>query len=602
MRDSGILLPIFALPSKYGIGSFSKEAYAFVDFLRDAGQKCWQVLPLGPTGYGDSPYQSFSTFAGNPYFIDLETLIEEGLLSNEECDALDWGADPCRVDYEKIYSAKNQALRKAFERFSTGDRDFLRFIKDEAYWLDDYALFMALKEHFSGVSWMEWEPKLKSRSMFALSKYRRRLKNDILFVKFTQYQFMRQWQELKRYANRCRIKIIGDIPIYVSMDSADVWANRKLFQFDKGGEEPVAVAGCPADYFSETGQLWGNPLYRWKNHRKTKYRWWIQRMEHQFALYDTVRVDHFRGFDEYYAVPYGEENALNGEWELGPGIELFDAISKKLGKTDIIAEDLGYITEGVRDLLRDTAYPGMKVLQFAFDPESESEYLPHNYKKNCVVYTGTHDNATTVEWFEQLSPREQEFASRYARIGEEAQEEAVSYAFIYLAMASVANRCIIPLQDYLGLGKEARINTPSTLGDNWKWRMQEKDMDQTLSKKIRRIAETYFRAEKATPLEEMMSAKAKPEVTEIELHNEESLQVEKVTIQEVQPQTDVLGMNEIPDISELMADIKEEKEKAEPTPPKNPWEEVKEESFDDFEEKETVDAQRLESESEMKEQ
>ncbi|HEY9575869.1 MAG TPA: 4-alpha-glucanotransferase [Lachnospiraceae bacterium] len=596
MRDSGILLPIFALPSKYGIGSFSKEAYAFVDFLRDAGQKCWQVLPLGPTGYGDSPYQSFSTFAGNPYYIDLERLIEDGLLSKEECDGLDWGEDEKRVDYQKIYVSKNQALRKAFERFSTSDRDFLRFVKDEAYWLDDYALFTALKGHFGGVSWMEWEPKLKARSTFALGKYKRQLRSDILFVKFTQYQFMKQWQELKRYANRCRIKIIGDIPIYVSMDSADVWANRKLFQFDKGGEEPIAVAGCPADYFSETGQLWGNPLYSWKNHRKTKYRWWIQRMEHQFALYDVVRVDHFRGFDEYYAVPFGEKTALNGEWELGPGIELFDAIRKKLGKLDIIAEDLGYITEGVRELLKDTGYPGMKVLQFAFDPESESEYLPHTYKKNCVVYTGTHDNATSVDWFSTLSPREKEFAKRYTRIDENLKEP-VSYAFIYMAMASVANRCIIPMQDYLGLGKEGRINTPSTLGENWQWRMQIKDMDNALAKKIRSIAETYFRAEKVTPLEEIMSGGGKPEVTEIELHNEEGQEVETVTIQEVQPQTDVLGAGEIPDISELIADIEEEKARE---LAKAEAESYEKEPVEDFEGKEVLEAQDLEKENEMK--
>lgn len=492
MRASGVLLPVASLPSEYGIGTFSKDAYQFVDQLREAGQKYWQILPLGPTGYGDSPYQSFSTFAGNPYLIDLETLIEEGYLTKKECDAFEYGEDERVINYEKLYHTRFQVLRKAFGRRNLTDpEDYKKFIEKNCYWLEDYALYMAVKNYFGGVSWMEWEEDIRVRDKKALAHYQTLLKEETEFFMFQQYHFFKQWQALKHYANEREIKIIGDIPIYVAFDSSDCWANPELFQLD-ADRKPTAVAGCPPDAFSSTGQLWGNPLYDWEYHRKTEYAWWEKRIAYCFQIYDVVRVDHFRGFDEYYSIPYGAKTAEFGEWRKGPGYEIFKRLGERLGKMDIIAEDLGFLTEGVLKLVRDTGYPGMKVLQFAFDSREESDYLPHNYSKNCVVYTGTHDNDTIKGWYETICEEDKQLAMEYLN-NAEALPEQIPWDYIRLAMASVAKLCIIPIQDYLCLGSEARINTPSTLGENWKWRMQKGEITKQLTKKIAKLTNLYGR-------------------------------------------------------------------------------------------------------------
>lgn len=490
MRASGILLPVASLPSRYGIGCFSKEAYTFVDTLKRAGQKYWQILPLGPTGYGDSPYQSFSTYAGNPYFIDLETLVEEGLLKEEECDACDFGENPEYVDYEKIYRSRFKVLEKAFRRFVPGE-DYADFIKENSFWLEDYCLYMAVKKQQEDVSWSEWPEELKNRDPETLEAKRAELKTEIDFYRFQQYLFSVQWKKLKAYANGQGIGIIGDIPIYVAFDSADTWAHPELFQFDEENQ-PAAVAGCPPDAFSATGQLWGNPLYRWDYHRSTGYEWWLRRLKYVTTLYDIVRIDHFRGFDEYYSIPYGDETAENGHWEKGPGIELFETVKEKLGDVQVIAEDLGYLTDSVIQMVKDSGYPGMKVLQFAFDSREASDYLPHNYEHNCVVYTGTHDNDTILGWYDGMADADREFSKEYMNNYKSTREE-LPWDFIRLAMGSVADLCIIPMQDYLGLGSEARTNFPSTLGDNWKWRMKKDAFTGELADEIRRITKLYAR-------------------------------------------------------------------------------------------------------------
>lgn len=490
MRTCGVLLPITSLPSKYGIGCFSREAYEFVDKLKAAGQKNWQILPLGPTGYGDSPYQSFSTFAGNPYYIDLEQLIEEGLLTEEECEACDFGDNDRYVDYEKIYFGRFPILRKAFERFMP-DEEFAGFCEENAYWLEDYSLYMAVKDANGGKSWIEWEEGLRNRQPEALEQAREELKDDIAFYRFQQYEFMKQWTALKSYANDQGIRIIGDIPIYVAFDGADTWANPEMFQFTEENL-PSAVAGCPPDAFSATGQLWGNPLYKWEYHKKQGYEWWMRRVKYCFELYDIVRIDHFRGFDAYYSIPYGDKTAENGHWEEGPGYDLFRTMKEKLGDLPIIAEDLGFLTDSVMKLLKDTGYPGMKVLQFAFDSRDESDYQPHLYTNNCVVYTGTHDNDTVLGWDQAISDADRTYAREYMR-NEGSEGEQLAWDFICTALRSVADMAIIPIQDYLALGSEARINTPSTLGDNWKWRMLPEEFTDELAKRMRRAAKLYGR-------------------------------------------------------------------------------------------------------------
>ncbi len=496
MRASGVLLPISALPGKYGIGCFSKEAYAFVDFLEKAKQKYWQILPLGPTSYGDSPYQSFSVFAGNPYFISLEDLIDQGLLSKKECDDAKMGSKRDSVDYEKMYNARYKLLRKAYERSGINDNeDFHRFREENKYWLRDYAMFMAIKDRFGGKSLDNWATDIKLRYGYSMDYYQRELYFEIEFYEFIQYEFYRQWFKLKEYANRKGIKFIGDIPIYVAYDSADVWSHPEMFQMGQDGNLD-AVAGCPPDGFSATGQLWGNPLYKWEYHKKTNYDWWIKRIEKCNQLYDVIRIDHFRGFDEYYSIPAGDETAENGHWEKGPGIDLFNAIKYCLGDVQIIAEDLGYITESVKQLVRETGFPSMKVLEFAFDSRDSSgprEYLPYNYQKNCVVYTGTHDNETLLGWLENILPEEIEMLKEY--IGKDIDDKKLLVdEVIRLAQASSANLCIIPIQDYLCLGNEARMNIPSTLGTNWKWRVQKKYLNKDTIEKIKKYTVLYGRA------------------------------------------------------------------------------------------------------------
>lgn len=492
MRKSGVLLPIASLPGKYGIGCFSKNAYQLIDQLKEAGQTYWQILPLGPTGYGDSPYQSFSAYAGNPYFIDIETLVEEGLLTTKECESYDFGKDRRYIDYEKLYLSRFEILRIAYERSNISEnRSFREYIAQNADWLNDYALYMAVKNSFGGKSFIEWDEDIRTRQPEAMARYQKQYAKEIEFYQFQQYKFSEQWAKLKKYANKQGIKIIGDIPIYISFDSADTWASPKLFQFNKDNL-PTAVAGCPPDAFSKTGQLWGNPLYDWSYHKKTGYDWWIKRIGYCFKLYDVVRVDHFRGFDEYYAIPYGNSTAEKGKWEKGPGMELFKALTQKLGKLDIIAEDLGFLTPSVIELVKETGYPGMKVLQFAFDSREESDYLPHNYEANSVVYTGTHDNDTIRGWYQAINRADKKLSVAYMNNANTADAD-ISWDFIRLAQASVAKLCIIPIQDYLCLGSEARINTPSTLGNNWKWRMKEREISKKLLKRIFEMTRLYGR-------------------------------------------------------------------------------------------------------------
>lgn len=490
MRASGILLPISSIWSAYGIGTFSKEAYEFVDFLKAAGQTYWQILPLGPTGYGDSPYQSFSTFAGNPYYIDLEELIRTGLLTKEQCEECDWGGSEAYVDYEKIYRSRFKVLKEAFRNSKIENKEeFQDFVRKNDYWLPDYALYMAVKDSYQGKSWSEWEDDIRLRKPAALSKYREELKEEILFYEFQQYLFAGQWARLKKYANDKGIKIIGDIPIYVAFDSADAWANPELFAFDEN-RMPTGVAGCPPDAFSATGQLWGNPLYRWDYHKQTDYAWWMQRISYCYKLYDVVRIDHFRGFDEYYNIPFGDTTAEFGRWEKGPGYDLFRVMKKEIGNKPVIAEDLGYLTPSVFKLVKKTGYPGMKVLQFAFDAEGDSDYLPHKYSQNCIVYTGTHDNDTTLGWFDSLSRKDKRFARTYLNFR---GNKDIGWNFIRAAIASVSDTAIILMQDYLGLGGEARINLPSTLGNNWKWRVVKGQANEELAKKIYELCKLYGR-------------------------------------------------------------------------------------------------------------
>ena len=492
MRRNGMLLPIASLPSPYGIGGFSKEAYEFIDLLEETGQKLWQILPLGPTSYGDSPYQSFSTFAGNPYFIDLDTLAEKGWLTKEACEASDYGDNESYIDYGRIYNSRFVLLKQAFLNSDIlSDEKFTEFCKANQHWLPDYALYMALKNQNDGKSWIEWEEEIRLRKPEAVEYYKKELEEECNFYEFLQYEFHEQWTKVKEYAHKKGIQIVGDVPIYVAVDSADTWANPELFQLDEKNL-PLGVAGCPPDAFSATGQLWGNPLYNWAYHKKTGYDWWLKRIAYCFDLYDIVRIDHFRGFDEYYSIPYGDETAVNGHWEKGPGMDLFNTVKEKLGELDIIAEDLGFLTESVFQLLKDSGYPGMKVLQFAFDPSEDSDYLTYKYQRNCVVYTGTHDNDTTAGWFEKLSDGDKEVALRYMNSFYTPKEEQ-HWDLIALAMRSTADTCIIPVQDFLGLGSEARINMPSTLGDNWKWRMTKGAFSEELKEKIRRMTKLYGR-------------------------------------------------------------------------------------------------------------
>lgn len=481
---------ISSLPSSCGIGTMGRAAYDFVDFLKASGQSYWQVLPLSPTGYGDSPYQSFSSFAGNPYFIDLDELEKDGLLERGAYESVDWGGDPDKVDFGKIYESRFVVLRMAADKLLTkAHADLDLFCTQNAFWLDDYALFMSLKFKNGGKPWSVWEQGICSRQPEAMDRARAELSEDISFWKATQYLFFKQWNALHAYAKERGIDIIGDIPFYVAPDSCDVWAEPSKFKINSQFC-PIDVAGCPPDSFAVDGQLWGNPIYDWDKMRADGYAWWIRRIAHQFEIYDVLRIDHFRGFDEYYAIPGDADNARVGEWRKGPGIELFNALNSAIGQRRYIAEDLGFLTDTVRELLRESNLPGMKVLQFAFDSREDSDHLPHNFPTNCVAYTGTHDNDTILGWFEDLSEADSEKATQYMRVSDVKSLPRVMLATLW---ESVADCAIATMQDILELGGESRMNIPGTRQGNWRWRMRDGALTSELSDRLLHMTELYGR-------------------------------------------------------------------------------------------------------------
>lgn len=489
-RKSGILMHITSLPSPYGIGTFGKEAYDFVDFLVSSSQKYWQVLPMGPTGIGDSPYQSFSSFAGNPYFIDLDFLNKEGILKKSSYENMDFGSYSEKIDYGKIFINKMKVLRMAYENTRDKYNEDIKVFKEKnKIWLEDYAMYMALKSEFNLRPWKEWDRSIKFREKSAVEYYRVKLNNEINYWIFIQYVFLKQWTNLKNYANERGIKIIGDIPIYAAEDSADTWANSKVFMLDDN-KNPLLVSGCPPDAFSSTGQLWGNPVYNWNYIESTGYKWWIDRMRKNVELYDVVRIDHFRGFESYWEIPYGNDTAVHGKWVQGPGMKFFHKLKNELGNVDIIAEDLGYLTEEVKKFRAESGYPGMKVLEFAFNFDGDSDYLPHNHIKNCVVYIGTHDNEPIMGWLQNVKKDDADFAKKYLRLSD---EEGYNWGFIRGVMASVAKIAIVQMQDYIGLGNEGRMNTPATIGENWCWRIKKNCLTGELEHKISDIVKLYRR-------------------------------------------------------------------------------------------------------------
>lgn len=493
-RGSGIIMHITSLPGKYGIGTFGEEAYRFCDFLKKSGQKYWQILPLGQTSYGDSPYQSFSAFAGNPYLIDLDILQKDGLLQKEDYENRNFGINPEVVDYGRMFTEKMNVLKISFSNFSKETHDdFEQFKKDEAEWLEDYSLFMAIKYKSNFMEWNSWEEKIKRREKDELEKYKDELKEEIEYWKYLQYEFFKQWSSLKAYVNEQGIKIIGDIPIYVAQDSSDVWSNPEVFSLNKETLEPISLSGCPPDAFSEDGQLWGNPVYDWKYLDETNYDWWIKRVKQSLKLYDVLRFDHFRGFEAFWAVPNGEKTAKNGKWIKGPETKLFNALKDKLGEIQIIAEDLGFLTEDTIKFKEESGFPGMKVLEFAFGGNSDNMYLPHNYERNCVAYTGTHDNDTVRGWVETTGNRyEVERAVKYLNLTE---EEGYNWGIIRGVWSSVAHISIGLMQDFLNLGNEARMNMPSTLSNNWSWRAKSDVFTDELANKIFTITKMYGRCE-----------------------------------------------------------------------------------------------------------
>ena len=524
MRESGILMPVSSLPGPYGIGCFGAEALKFVDFLAAAGQHIWQLLPLSPTGYGDSPYQSCSAFAGNPYFIDLDALKADGLLTAAQLKAEKWGDDPLSVDYGTLYTSRYKVLRTAYaawrEKYA-GLHGCAHYYPDDYYafalandsWLNDYALYMALKTANGMKSWTEWPREYRLRDAAALAKFAAEQEEEIGFWKFLQYEFATQWKKVKDYANAKGVKILGDIPIYVSADSVDAWVGGELFELDAQGGF-ARVAGCPPDYFSADGQLWGNPLYNWPYHKQTGYAWWIRRVRHALGIYDLLRIDHFRGFDTYWAIPAGSSTACTGKWEIGPRMDLFHALEAALGKLPIIAEDLGELFPSVRELLADSTFPGMKVLQFAFGG-GDNEYLPHNHVKNSVVYPGTHDNTTLTDWWVNAAPaKEKANAAAYlhltpckptAKEVAAVRTDAARIALLRAALGSVADRAIIPMADWLGLGAEAHLNTPGKLGGNWAWRAAEGFDTALLAGRIEAECAVYCRAKEPVEKEEKTS-------------------------------------------------------------------------------------------------
>ena len=488
MRKSGILMHITSLPGPYGVGTIGKPARDFVDFLKEAGQSLWQILPLTPTGYGDSPYQSCSAYAGNHYLIDLDMLIQQGLLTREEVESVNWCVSEEKTDYGMLYNHRLPVLKKAFARFT--DWDALdEFYRESVDWLPDFALFMALKDEFGGKPWYQWPEELKTRQPEAIWQTRRQLKESVRFYSFVQYLFHMQWQALRQYAADAGVAIIGDVPIYVPLDSADVWSAPELFQLDET-LTPTAVAGVPPDAFTEDGQLWGNPLYRWEKHKKDGYNWWIRRLAAAGKRYDMIRLDHFRGFEAYWSVPYGDETARNGHWVKGPDMDFVRTVQKKLPDLPIIAEDLGFLTQEVLDLRDRSGWPGMKVLEFAFDGCEPSDYQPHTYPQNSVCYTGTHDNMTMRQWFETASAEAVEYAKAYMGL---TKKEGYVWGTIRTAMASVSDTCIVQLQDYLNLSGTARMNFPGTTGSNWTWRAKPGAVTKELAAKIKKMTTIYCR-------------------------------------------------------------------------------------------------------------
>lgn len=512
MRSSGILLHISSLDSDYGIGTFGKSAFDFIDFLKDSGQDYWQVLPLGPTGYGDSPYQSFSTFAGNPYFIDLDLLAEEGLLDKEELKQYDWGSRQDQVDYGKIYGARLEVWHKAFDKFiENKDAEFEKFCEDEKAWLDDYAMYMAISR-LTNTSWHNWEDGLAKRKVRAMNAFRKEHEKDILFWKFLQYKFFSQWAKVKNYANDLGIRIIGDLPIYVSDDGSDVWAHPELFDMDKD-LSLRNVAGVPPDAFSADGQLWGNPVYKWRAHKKSGYQWWKDRMAAALRMYDVVRIDHFRGFESYYSIPAGDKTAVNGQWVKGPGLELFKEMGLiNTGEFNVIAEDLGVITPEVERMLAGCGYPGMKILQFAFDGfhNPSNTYLPHNIVENSIVYPGTHDNNTTLGWWKELGKGSQEYCIEY---GAWESDDDICDKIITMAFASRAKLAMVAMQDWLDLDSDARMNTPSTISSNWAWRLKKGELDERVSERILRKTKVYDRYTK-TIIDEIIEVENPDDITD----------------------------------------------------------------------------------------
>lgn len=488
-RSNGVLMHISSLPGNTGIGTLGKPAYDFVDFLKKSSQTYWQILPICPTSYGDSPYQSFSTFAGNPYFIDFELLVGQGFLQKKDYENISWGSDETQVDYGLLYEQRHKLfsiIQKNFEKNTPAD--FESFCKENAFWLDNYSLFMAIKDAHNGVSFLEWEKEIINREEQSLKKWTEKCSDRINYYKILQYLFFAQWNNLKKYANDNGIKIIGDIPIYVAADSADVWSSPEQFMLDEN-HIPTEVAGCPPDGFSADGQLWGNPVYNWDYMKKDNYSWWKKRLEMSLKNYDVLRIDHFRGFDSYYCIPFGETTAKNGVWKKGPGTALFEEIKKCYGELPIIAEDLGFLTDSVRQMLKDVGYPGMKVLQFAFDSRENSDYLPHSYSKNSVVYTGTHDNDTIIGWTSSAPAEDYSNAKKYLRTNDKNFPTEMMLA----AIESVSNTCILCMQDLIGLDGSARMNTPSTVGNNWKWRATQNQITENISEFLSYYTKLYNR-------------------------------------------------------------------------------------------------------------
>ena len=489
-RSSGILHHISSLPGEYGIGDFGKEAYNFIDFLSKSSQKNWQILPLGITGYGDSPYQSFSSFAGNPYFIDIDEFIKKQFITEKEVKSYDLGYYYDSVDYHKLYKNKYKILKIVYKNsYNIIEKELKTFYRNEKDWLRPFSLFMSLKENQKEKSWLDWEEKYRKYDSKEVKEFEKNNQEKIFFWVFTQFYFYKQWEKIKKYSKDKGIKIIGDLPIYVAEDSADIWSNIELFKLDNN-LVPEKISGVPPDLFSKTGQLWGNPIYDWQKLKERNYSWWVKRIKHSFKLYDRLRIDHFRGFQAYWEVDYGSRNAVDGKWVKGPGIDFFNSIKKQLGELDIIAEDLGYLTKEVNKLIKETGYPGMKVLQFAFDGNSKNDYLPHNYTKNAVVYTGTHDNDTTKGWFQEKNNENQKYILDYINTN---FDKKISWDMIRIAWSSTADLSIAPMQDFLNLGSESRMNTPSTPRDNWKWRMEKDKLNKNLSDKISHITKLYGR-------------------------------------------------------------------------------------------------------------